>query len=128
MKTRRSTVITLATILLILISLLNGLANFLPDSNPDSAPLFVEYGILVLAVLGLVAAFGLFTQRRWGMLLAISVSVLGACLWIGGIPSNFPLIKGYSILLVALNGLIVALIVLSFVRRSTATEGVREVS
>ena len=128
MKTRRPTVITFAIILLILASLLNGIANVLPDSNPDAAPLFVEYGILVLAVLGLVASFGLFLRRRRGMLLAFGVSVLDACLWIGGIPSDSSLITGYSILLVVVNALSIALLLLPFVRLPNATERMREVS
>lgn len=80
MKTGRPTLLNIAIILLILAGLLNWIANFLPDSNFDSTPLVVGYGILVLGVLAPVAAFGLFTQRRWGTLLAISVSVLDACL------------------------------------------------
>ena len=128
MKTKRSILPTLSINLLILASLLNWIANFLPDSNPDSAPLFVEYGIQVLAVLGLVAAFGLFMRRRWGMLLAFGVSILDACIWIGGIPSDSSLITGYSIVLVAVNALIVALMLLPFVRLSNATEQVRKVS
>ncbi len=128
MKTGRPTLLNIAIILLILAGLLNWIANFLPDSNFDSAPPVVGYSILVLGVLALIAAFGLFTQRRWGTLLAISVSVLDACLWIGGIPSDSSLIKGYSILLVALNALIVVLMLLPFVRRSSPTKRVREVS
>ena len=62
------------------------------------------------------------------MLLAFGVSILDACLWIGGIPSDSSLITGYSILLVAVNALIVALMLLPFVRLSNATEQVREIS
>jgi peptidoglycan/LPS O-acetylase OafA/YrhL len=128
MRMNRPTVLNIVIILLILAGLLNWIANFLPDSNYDSTPPVVGYGILVLGVLALVAAFGLFKHKGWSMLLAIIVSILDACLWIGGIPSDSALIKGYSILLVALNALIVVLLLLPSVLRSSATERVREVS
>jgi uncharacterized membrane protein (DUF2068 family) len=119
MKTTRPTVLSIAIILLFLLSLLNMLANFLPDDNPDAAPLFVEYGIIVLGVLALVAAFGLFKLKRWGMLLAVSVSVLNAFLWVGAIPADSPLIKGFGVMLVALNTLIIVLVVLPSMRQTS---------
>ena len=98
METKCPTVLSIAIILLILASLLSWLIVFLPGESNDPGSLVVLYGSVVLGVLGLVAAFGIFNLKRWGMWLAIGVSVFSALFGVGGIAnSSSPLTKGLCI-------------------------------
>ena len=129
MQARRPILLTLAASLLILAGLMNWIGNFLPDNNdPDSLTLFVGYCILVLGVLGPIAAFGLFKRQHWGVLAGCCICILNGCLWIGGIPSDSPLIKGFSIGAVALNALIIALTALLLRNQAHAAKQVGELS
>ena len=67
----RPTPVTVAAVLLALSSLLN-----LVPLPVEGVPPVVVYGALVLGVLGLVAAAGLWLLKRWGVWLAIVVSAL----------------------------------------------------
>ena len=71
MRTRPQTV-TIAAILLALGSLANFLAPLMLPAEAGS----VVYVIIVLGVLGLVAAGGLWMLKRWALWLTIVVSVL----------------------------------------------------
>ena len=71
MRTRPQTV-TIAAILLALGSLANFLAPLMLPAEAGS----VVYVIIVLGVLGLVAAGGLWMLKRWALWLTIMVSVL----------------------------------------------------
>ena len=71
MRTRPQTV-TIAAILLALLSLANFLAPLMLPAGAGS----VVYVIIVLGVLGLVAAGGLWMLKRWALWLTIVVSVL----------------------------------------------------
>jgi uncharacterized membrane protein (DUF2068 family) len=70
-RTRPQTV-TIAAILLALLSLANFLAPLMLPAGAGS----VVYLIIVLGVLGLVAAGGLWMLKRWALWLTIVVSVL----------------------------------------------------
>ena len=67
----RPTPVTVAAVLLALSSLLN-----LVPLPVEGVPAVVVYGALVLGVVGLVAAAGLWLLKRWGFWLAVAVSAL----------------------------------------------------
>lgn len=123
MKTQRSTVLSIAIILLILASFLFWVAVFLPVDGRNPGPPVVVYGSVVLGALGLVAALGIFHLKRWGRWLSIGVSVFGALFGAGGIVySSSPLTKGLGVLLVALYALVIVLVVLSSARQASTTD------
>jgi hypothetical protein len=70
----RPPTVTVAAILMALISLLGLPGPLLPGS--EGVPAVVLYGGIVLGIVGLVAAVGLWMLRRWGIWLTIVVSVL----------------------------------------------------
>ncbi len=65
--------VTVAAVLLALFSLVNIITVFFPSGG---VPKFVIYLGLVLGVLGLIGAAGLWGLKRWGLWLTIVVSVL----------------------------------------------------
>ena len=67
--------VTVAAILLALISLLSLPGPLLPGS--EGVPSVVIYGGIVLGILGIVAVVGLWTLRRWSIWLSVVVSALG---------------------------------------------------
>lgn len=74
MNPARPTAVTVAAILMTLISLVGLPGPLLPGS--EEVPAVVIYGGIVLGVVGLVAAVGLWMLRRWGFWLTIVVSGL----------------------------------------------------
>lgn len=81
MKTSRPLVLVLATILLVLISL-----GSLATPLLAGPPVPVKVLSVVMGLLGLLAAYGLWNRKRWGMIVAIVVSVLNA---LSGVPGLF---------------------------------------
>jgi len=73
MRSRPPTV-TVAAVPMALISLLGLPGPLLPGS--EGVPAVVLYGGIVLGIVGLVAAVGLWMLRRWGIWLTIVVCVL----------------------------------------------------
>lgn len=119
MKTKRPAVRSIAIILLILASLLFWLTAFLPSTDRDPGPPVVLYASVILGVLGLIAASGIFTLKRWGKWLAISVSVPGVLFGAGGILySSSPLTKGLGLMLVAFYVLVIVLVALPSARQT----------
>ena len=80
MKTRRPGPVTVAFVLLALLSVLNFVSPLLPTDYPTIV-LFLGGA---LGVVGLLAA-GLWMLRRWGLLVTITVSVLNLLLAVPGI-------------------------------------------
>lgn len=66
--------VTIAAILMALISLVGLPGPLLPGA--EEVPAVVVYGGIVLGILGLVAAVGLWMLKRWSFWLTIVVSVL----------------------------------------------------
>jgi hypothetical protein len=66
--------LTVAVILMVLISLANLVSLWLPGA--EEVPAVVIYGGIVLGVAGLAAVAGLGLVRKWGLWLTIIVSVL----------------------------------------------------
>ena len=81
MNTKRPVPVTVADVLLALLSVLNLMSPFLPTDYPTIV-LFLGGA---LGVVGLLAAAGLWQMRRWGLLLTIIVSVLNILLAAPGI-------------------------------------------
>ena len=81
MTTQRPGPVTVAIVLLALLSVLNFISPLLPTDYPTIV-LFLGGA---LGVVGLLAAAGLWQMRRWGLLLTIIVSVLNILLAAPGI-------------------------------------------
>ena len=81
MNTKRPVPVTVAVVLLALLSVLNFVSPLLPTDYPTIV-LFLGGA---LGVVGLLAAAGLWQMRRWGLLLTIIVSVLNILLAAPGI-------------------------------------------
>lgn len=81
MKTSRPLTLTLATVLLGLISL-----GSLATPLLAGPPVAVKVLSVVMGLLGLLAAYGLWNRKRWGMIVAILVSTLNA---LSGVPGLF---------------------------------------
>jgi hypothetical protein len=73
--------VTIAVVLLALLSVLNFVSPFLPTDYPTIV-LFLGGA---LGVVGLLAAAGVWMLRRWGVLVTIVVSVLNILLAVPGI-------------------------------------------
>jgi hypothetical protein len=73
MKTSRPGVLTIAALLL-------GLVSFLSLATPllVGPPLPVKVFAVLTGLIGLVAVYGLWNAKRWGMILAIILSALNA--------------------------------------------------
>jgi uncharacterized membrane protein (DUF2068 family) len=70
--------VTVAAILVALISLMNfpGPWWYLVPGAVEATPMFVIYSGIVLGIVGLVAAVGLWMLKTWGLWLTIVVSVV----------------------------------------------------
>ena len=68
--------ITVAAILTALISLASLPGPLLPGA--EEIPAIVNYGGVVLGIVGLVGAVGLWLLKKWGLWITIIVNVLGA--------------------------------------------------
>ena len=73
MNMKRSLTVTIAAVLLGLFSVLNLVLPLFPT---EGIPAFIIYSGVVLGVVGLVAAAGLWTLKKWSVWLTIVVSVL----------------------------------------------------
>ncbi len=116
MRSRPPTV-TVAAVLSALISLLNLPFPLLPGS--EGVPAVVVYGGVVLGVLGLVGAAGLWMLKRWGLWITVVVSVLNllaAAPGIGGGPNA--VLRTAALVGVVVSALIIVLVLLPTSRRA----------
>jgi hypothetical protein len=111
--------VTVAAILMALISLVGLPGPLLPGS--EQVPAVVIYSGIVLGVVGLVAAVGLWMLKKWGSWLTIVVSVLNILSAAPGIAfaPNAPLGVAAAVG-VLVPALIVVLVVLPSSRRALA--------
>ena len=70
--------VTIAAILMALFSLMNfpGPWWYLVPGAVEATPMFVIYSGIVLGIVGIVAAVGLWMMKRWGLWLTIVISVV----------------------------------------------------
>ena len=120
MNTKRPVPLTIAIILLAL----GGLGNLAVPLVYHPPPL-VTYVALVLGILGLVAAVGLWRLKRWGMILAIIYSVLQILLVAPDIVTAPDVIKVQNTVGVVGSIVILVLVVLPSARRAYAAERAR---
>ncbi|GHO90930.1 hypothetical protein KSF_009780 [Reticulibacter mediterranei] len=120
MKTQRPTLLIITSFLLILATLLFWGIVLLPEDGGDSVPAIVLYASVILGVLGLVAAAGVFIVKRWGMWLAVVVSVFAIFFAISGVVFSYAmLMKGLCTVLTALYVVVIVLAVLPSARQSS---------
>lgn len=79
-QTARPLVLTIAIVLLVLKSLASLGNPLLPG-----VPVVVKVIAVVLALLGFVAAYGLWNRKRWGMIVAIIVLAINILLAVPGL-------------------------------------------
>ena len=112
----RPTSVTVAAVLLALSSLLN-----LVPLPVEGVPAVVVYGALVLGVVGLVAAAGLWLLKRWGVWLAVAVSALNLLSAAPGIfAAPTAALRVAATTGVVVSALIIVLVVLPSSRRAFA--------
>ena len=112
----RPTSVTVAAVLLALSSLLN-----LVPLPVEGVPAVVVYGALVLGVVGLVAAAGLWVLKRWGVWLAVAVSALNLVSAAPGIfAAPTAALRVAATTGVVVSALIIVLVVLPASRRAFA--------
>ena len=111
--------VTVASVLLGLLSLLNLVGPLLPGS--EGIPAGVIYLAVVLGVAGLVAAAGLWMLKRWGAWLAVVVSALNLLSAAPGVafPSNGALWVA-AMVTVLVCALIIVLVLVPASRRAFA--------
>ena len=125
MKTKRPNILIITSLLLILSTLLIwGITLVKIREGDPGLAILVSLGV-IFGVLGLVAAAGVFFAKRWGMWLAVVVSVVGISA-LGGVMLWDALLKGLCLVLTALYVLV--LLVLPSGRQAYAEERVREAS
>ena len=117
MNTSRPLTVTIATVLLTLVSLFNLIELVIPAKLP---PLFV-YTIPVLGAGGLMAVFGLWKLKRWGLVLTIVISALSILVSVPGLwlaPGTGG--KVISGVLAVLYALVLVLVALPATRKAVA--------
>ena len=117
--------ITVAAILLALFSVLWNLtfplwAEAIP--REEEIPVFIVSLTVVAGVAGLIGAAGLWLLRKWGLWLAIVVSVLNLLDGASGVVgAPYAALQVVSIVIVVVYALIIVLVVLPSSRRALAT-------
>jgi hypothetical protein len=116
--------VTVAAILLALFSVMNfpGPWWYVVPGVAELTPMFVIYSGIVLGVVGIVAAVGLWMLKKWSLWLTIVVCILNIVLNASGLGEMLP---GGLIALIALQTigfiLTLVLVVLPSTRRTLAT-------
>ena len=82
MNTQRPPALTVAVVLLALLSVVNMVPPSLmaPPAEAAEVPAFVTYLGVILGVVGLVAAYGLWALKRWSIWLTIILSAVNILL------------------------------------------------
>ncbi len=118
MRPRPQTV-TVAAILLAILSLANLISPLLPS---EGVPAFVIYLGVVLGVVGLVACVGLRMLKKWGIWLSVIVSVINLLSAAPGIAfAPDTTLQVAATVTVVGSALIIVLVVLPTSRRAFAT-------
>jgi hypothetical protein len=115
----RPPAITVAAILMALISLVGLPGPLLPGS--EEVPAVVIYGGIVLGIVGIIAAVGLWMLKEWGFWLTVVVSVLNLLSAAPGIVfAPDAALQVFAAVGVVIPALIIVLVVLPTSRRAFA--------
>jgi hypothetical protein len=129
MKTKRPNILIITSLLLILSTLLIwGIVLLVLNGGGDPGWVITVSVGVILGVLSLVAAAGVFVVKRWGMWLAVVVSVFGIVFAIGGVVLADALLKGLCVVLAALYVLVFVLVLLPSGRQAYVAERMHEAS
>lgn len=123
MNTQRPPAMTVAFVLLALLSVLNLVPPSLMASPAEAAevPAFVTYLGVILGVVGLVAAYGLWALKRWGVWLTIILSAVTILLSVPGtLFAPTVAIQVYNIVSGVAFALVIVLVLLPASRRAHA--------
>ena len=121
MNTQRPPAVTVAVVLLALLSVVNMVPPSLMASPAEAAevPAFVAYLGVILGVVGLVAAYGLWALKRWSVWLTIILSAVNILLTVP------PLLFGPTVAIQVVNivsdvafALVIVLVLLPASRRA----------
>ena len=126
MRTKRPNILIITSLLLVLSALFLCGILLLAISGADDPGLAITVSVGVLVgVLDLVAATGVFVVKRWGMWLAVVASVFALVFAIGGAVLTDPsLTKVLCIVLTALTVLVIVLAILPSARQAYMTPSV----
>ncbi|MBA2713237.1 MAG: hypothetical protein H0U55_06745 [Rubrobacteraceae bacterium] len=120
MNTQRPQAVTVAAVLLALFSVLSVISTFIPAFS-DGVPAVVVYGSAVLGLVGLAAAYGLWSLKKWGVWLSIILSVLNLLSAAPGIAfAPTTLLFVFALVTVIGSALIIVLVLLPPSRRAYA--------
>ena len=112
----RPTPVTVAVILMVVISLMGLPGPLIPGS--EGVPAVVLYGGIVLGIVGIVATIGLWMLKKWSWWLTIVVSVLNILSSAPGLALAPGAVKIVALVGVLIPGLIIVLVVLRDSRRA----------
>ena len=119
----RPQTVTAAAILMALVSVMNfpGPWWYAVPGAMEETPMFIIYSGIVLGIVGIVAAVGLWMLKTWGLWLTIVVCVLNILL---SVPAPFMVQSGGLLVLIAVQTigfvLVIVLVVLPTSRRALA--------
>ena len=116
----RPTPVTVAVALSLLIVVGNLISPALPSgSGDDKVPTFVVVLGVILGVIGILAAVGLWTLRRWGSILTVVISAINLLSAAPGVAFGpYAWIKVLAALTVLVSALIIVLTLLPDARRA----------
>ena len=116
MTSRRPLPVIVAAVLMAILGLVNLASPLFPS---EGVPEFVIYSGVVLGVIGLVAAAGLWMLRKWSIWLTILVSVLNLLSAAPGIPFGPDVaLQVAAAVTVVVSALIIVLVVIPTSRRA----------
>ena len=121
MNTQFPPAMTVAFVLLALLSVVNMVPPSLMASPAEAAevPAFVAYLGVILGVVGLVAAYGLWALKRWGVWLTIILSAVSILLSVPGtLFAPTVAIQVYNIVSGVAFALVIVLVLLPASRRA----------
>ncbi len=120
MNNQRPQAVTIAAVMLALFSSLNVVSAFIPALS-DGVPAAVVYGSVVLGLVGLAGAYGLWSLKKWGVWLAIVLSVLNVLSAAPGIAfAPTTLLFVFAFVTIVAYAFVIVLVILPVSRRAYA--------
>ncbi len=119
MNTRRPLTLILALVLFALLSLFGLITPMMPNKPPL---VIILYAFIVGGVGGLIAVFGLWTLKRWGLLLTLGIAALSILVSVPGLVIAPPYGKVVSGVIIVVNALVLVLVALPATRKAVAAK------